>query len=249
MCLKKIKQVWFWSETGYNWKRLATRQCVYIHLCAAFSVFNITWKLSLLSSPFSPWLCDPFLRVISPGLEKQSIQSSPREEGGKEKRDLRGNLSRSCWAMREKKEQSRGPAFISLSSHSFMSSKLFQRPELLCLCCALKSLAGLYEERQWEHLEKATKGAAGGGRKKKWMAPLIKLSKLSHWPAVEINSKQGAPASQVMNILQTAHRGDGGGWRGGTQIGPSWCGWHWKLQRTEQFCHFSFVCKFACYTN
>lgn len=42
------------------------------------------------------------------------------------------------------------------------------------------------------------------------MAPLIKLSKLSHWPAVEINSKQGAPASQVMNILQTACRGDGG---------------------------------------
>lgn len=43
------------------------------------------------------------------------------------------------------------------------------------------------------------------------MAPLIKLSKLSHWPAVEINSKQGAPASQVMNILQTACRGDWGG--------------------------------------
>lgn len=43
------------------------------------------------------------------------------------------------------------------------------------------------------------------------MAPLIKLSKLSHWPAVEINSKQGAPASQVMNILQTACRGDGEG--------------------------------------
>lgn len=39
------------------------------------------------------------------------------------------------------------------------------------------------------------------------MAPLIKLSKLSHWPAVEINSKQGAPASQVMNILQTVWRG------------------------------------------
>lgn len=36
------------------------------------------------------------------------------------------------------------------------------------------------------------------------MAPLIKLSKLSHWPAVEINSKQGAPASEVLNILQTA---------------------------------------------
>lgn len=48
----------------------------------------------------------------------------------------------------EKKEQSREPACISLSSNSFMSSKLFQRPELLCLCCALKSLAGLYEERQ-----------------------------------------------------------------------------------------------------
>lgn len=43
------------------------------------------------------------------------------------------------------------------------------------------------------------------------MAPLIKLSKLSHWPAVEINSKQGAPASQVMNILQTACRGGTGG--------------------------------------
>ena len=46
------------------------------------------------------------------------------------------------------------------------------------------------------------------------MAPLIKLSKLSHWPAVEINSKQGAPASQVMNIFQTACRGGWGGWGG-----------------------------------
>lgn len=39
------------------------------------------------------------------------------------------------------------------------------------------------------------------------MAPLIKLSKLSHWPEVEINSKQGALASQVMNIPQTLWSG------------------------------------------
>lgn len=70
----------------------------------------------------------------------------------------------------EKKEQSRGPAYISLSSNSFMSSKLFQRPELLCLCCALKSLAALYEERQWEHFRKSYKGSgrAEEERKSEW---------------------------------------------------------------------------------
>lgn len=133
-----------------------------IHLCAALLFFLSMHRLltTLLPLLFSPWLSDPFLQVISPGLEKQSIQSRLREEGRKKKRDLRGNLSRSCWALRgeEKREQSRGPAYIFLSSNSFMSSKLSQRPELLCLCCTLKSLAGLYEEKQWEHFRKSYKG-------------------------------------------------------------------------------------------
>lgn len=178
---------------------------------------NLRWRLPSVKSSLHSFphhvhhdCVTPLLQVILPGLEKQSIQSGLREQGGgNTERFVKKSFQKLLGvAAEEKKEQSRGPAYISLSSNSFMSSKLFQRPELLCLCCALKSLAALYEEKQWEHFRKLQRERTGGGRKKKWMAPLIKLSKLSHWPAVEINSKQGAPASQVMNILQTAC----GGW-------------------------------------
>lgn len=49
---------------------------------------------------------------------------------------------------RRRRSNLEGRRIFSLSSNSFMSSKLFQRPELLCLCCALKSLAALDEEKQ-----------------------------------------------------------------------------------------------------
>lgn len=116
----------------------------------------------------------PFLQVISPGLEKQSIQSRPREEEkGRKKGRFEREISPEVVGVlrgEEKKARSRGPAYISLSSNSFMSSKLFQRPELLCLCCALKSLAGLYEEKQWEHFRKSYKGSgrAEEERKSEW---------------------------------------------------------------------------------
>lgn len=128
---------------------------------------------SLLPSLFSPWLCDPFLQVISPGLEKtiNPIKSKRGREGNKKGRFEWKSLQKLLGvAGEEKKEQSRGPAYISLSSNSFMSSKLFQRPELLCLCCALKSLAGLYEEKQREHFRKSYKGngRAEEERKSEW---------------------------------------------------------------------------------
>lgn len=112
-----------------------------------------------LSPPHSSPRCfhrdyvTPFLQVISPGLEKQSIQSGARKEGRRKKKKQRfewKSLQKLSGVSRgeEKKEQSGGAAYISLSSNSFMSSKLFHRPELLCLCSALKSLAALYEETQ-----------------------------------------------------------------------------------------------------
>lgn len=139
------------------------------------SVFPISAKLLSLHSFLHCFHHDyvtPFSQVISPGLEKQSIQSRLREEEmEKKKREICEEIQKLLSvAAEEKKEQSRGLAYISLSSNSFMSSKLFQRPELLCLCCALKSLAGLYEERQWEHFRKSYKGngRAEEERKSEW---------------------------------------------------------------------------------
>lgn len=73
---------------------------------------------------------------------------------------------------------------------------------------------------------------------KKWVALQMEFSKLSHWPEEEINTKQGAPSSEVMNILQTARE-------------------HWLLFDADdienlgeqKFHHFSFVCKCACSRN
>ena len=119
----------------------------------SFTIFMIMWPL--FASNF-PW------------IRKNNQSNQDEEEKGRfERKSLQKLLG---VAGEEKKEQSRGPAYISLSSNSFMSSKLFQRPELLCLCCALKSLAGLYEERQWEHFRKSYKGSgrAEEERKSEW---------------------------------------------------------------------------------
>lgn len=128
------------------------------HFTPSVTIFTMTmWPL--FASNF-PWI----RKTINPIKTE-----SEREKGGG---GIWEEISWSCWGVagEEKKARCRGPAYISLSSNSFMSSKLFQRPELLCLCCALKSLAGLYEEKQWEHFRKSYKGNgwAAEERKSEW---------------------------------------------------------------------------------
>lgn len=66
-------------------------------------------------------------------------------------------------------------------------------------------------------LWKATKGPSV---KKKWMAALIKLSKRSNWPALEINVKQGGGCFRANEYSSK-------GWARGD--GSAWCAWHWKF--------------------
>lgn len=127
------------SEKTFNWKKNV--------LCAVFTyVFLLSVEGSCHFTIFRRD-CDPFLQVISPGLEKTinpiKTKREGEEEEEKKKGDLSGNLSRSCWVLRgeEKKEQSRGPAYISLSSNSFMSSKLFSETRVTVPLLCFKKLS------------------------------------------------------------------------------------------------------------
>lgn len=113
-CLRSnmaARVVWFYLKKAFNWKKSRDRTyCVQKSPMCSLCVFPISTKLSSLHSFLHYFHHDyvtPLLHVISPGLEKQSIQSRLREEGrGKKERDLSGNLSRSCWALREKRRRS-----------------------------------------------------------------------------------------------------------------------------------------------
>ena len=133
--------------------------CCSVHLCAVFLISQSRERLvtSILPPLFSAWLCDPpFLQVIFPWIRKTINPIKTLRDGGREEGDLRGNLSRSCWALPEKeKEQSRGPAYISLSSNSFMSSETRVTVPLLYF---RKLSRALCEGKQWEHFGKSYKG-------------------------------------------------------------------------------------------
>lgn len=164
------------SEKAFNWeKKVETRHTVRrIHLCAVFLFFPSV-KSSCHFTPFFTiftMIMWPLFASNFPWIRKTINPIKTKRGGEGKKRDLSGNLSRSCWALREKRRRSNLEGqriFPSQVIHLCLQNS-FQRPELLCLCCALKSLAGLYEEKQWEHFRKSYKGngRAEEERKSEW---------------------------------------------------------------------------------
>ena len=117
------------------------------------------------STVFSVIMWPPFLQVISPGLEKQSIQSRLCETGGG-KKEIWEEISPEVVGRCQKKRRS------NLEGRRIFPSQVIhlclQKPELLCLCCTLESLAARSVKRSNEStLEKATKATDGWRKKEK----------------------------------------------------------------------------------
>ena len=77
----------FHLKSCFNWKNSGDGS-EFTYMRSAFFLPEQRAVTSLLSLLFPPWLCDSFLQVISPGLEKQSIQSRLREKRRKKKNKI-----------------------------------------------------------------------------------------------------------------------------------------------------------------